>query len=159
MAQPPPTADPLAERVRALADEVLADTDLFVVDVSVRGWSGSRVVEVFVDRFGDPGEGAGSDDLTQVSRRLAFLLDAEDPIDGKYRLDVSSPGIDRPLTDRRQYRRHVGRDLKVKTADGETLTGALVADGDETFTLETGDGAGREIAYADVAEARIQLPW
>ena len=60
----PPATDSLADRVRALAEEAAADTDLFVVDVEVRGYQGSRVVEVFADSEA----GAGSDDLAALSR-------------------------------------------------------------------------------------------
>ena len=91
MPTPPPATTSLADRIRVFAEEAAVDTDLFVVDVEVRGFQGSRVVEVFVD-----GEaGAGSDDLTALSRSLAFLLDTEDFIKGRYRLDVSTPGADR----------------------------------------------------------------
>jgi ribosome maturation factor RimP len=158
-----PTASPLALRLRALAEEATAGTDLFVVDVLVRGTEGNRVVEVFADSEG----GAGIDDLTALSRRLSFALDADDVIPGKYRLDVSSPGADRPLVLSRQYPRHVGRTLRVSYAPvagdgGEevTATGTLVAVGPETLSLEVpGRDAPAEIPYAAIRDARVVLPW
>ena len=155
----PPPADPLAERVRALAEEAAVDTDLFVVEVEVKGFQGSRVVSVYVDSEA----GAGADDLAKVSRSLGFTLDTEDLIKGRYRLDVSTPGADRPLSDRRQYRRHVGRELAVTfergADDGDQLVtaqGELVAADDDGIRL---DGETAPIPYDSIREARVQLPW
>ena len=151
-----PTTDSLADRVRALAEEAAADTDLYVVGVDVRGFQGSRVVEVFVDSEA----GAGSDDLTALSRSLGFALDTEDVVKGRYRLDVSTPGADQPLTDPRQYRRHIGRPLAV-TFEREldqvvTVQGALVSVEDGAFVLE---GETAPIPFDTVRDAHVVLPW
>ena len=154
----PSTAAPdaLADRVRALAEEAAADTDLFVVDVEVRGYEGSRVVSVFADAEA----GAGADDLAALSRSLSFLLDTEDVVKGRYRLDVSTPGADRPLGDRRQYRQHVGRTLAVTYEAGEdqlvTAQGELVSTDADALTL---DGQPAPIPFDSIREARVQLPW
>jgi ribosome maturation factor RimP len=146
-------------RVRAFAEEALADTDLFLVDVVVRGWAGSQVVEVYADRDAEPGEGADLDALAEVSRRLGFLLETEEVMPGKYRLDVSSPGLDRPLTDPRQFRRHVGREVRLTLASGETLGGTLAAASPEAVTLQPASGGPVSAAHADITDARILLPW
>lgn len=147
----------LREHVRALADEVAEGLGLYVVDVEVRGQQGSRVIEVFAASD----EGAGLDDLAKLSRELEFLLDAEDAVKGRYTLNVSSPGADRPLRLPRQYRHHLGRTLTVttETPDGPSArTGTLAAVHDDAFELEV-DGRTERIAYADVTDARVQLPW
>jgi ribosome maturation factor RimP len=153
---PPPATDALADRVRALAEEAAADTDLFVVGVEVRGFQGSRVVEVFADSEG----AADADDLASLSRSLSFLLDTEDLVKGRYRLDVSSPGADRPLADRRQYKKHVGRTLAVTFEDGEdqllTAQGELLSVDDDALEL---DGHTAPIPFEQVREARVTLPW
>jgi ribosome maturation factor RimP len=151
-------SDPLADRVRALAEEAAAETDLFVVGVEVRGFQGSRVVEVFADSEA----GAGADDLARLSRSLGFLLDTEDVVKGRYRLDVSTPGADRPLADRRQYAQHVGRTLDVTyDADDEeqSVTGALVGVADRQFEIEPSDGSTVAVPFDAVREARVALPW
>lgn len=156
MPAPPPATDALADRVRALAEEAAADTDLFVVGVEVRGFQGSRVVEVFADSEG----AADADDLAALSRSLSFLLDTEDLVKGRYRLDVSSPGADRPLADRRQYKKHVGRTLAVTFEDGEdqllTAQGELLAVSDDALEL---DGHTAPIPFDTIREARVTLPW
>ena len=146
----PPEGTTLEDRVRALAEEAAQDTDLFVVDVEVRGYQGSRVVSVYADAEG----GAGADDLAALSRSLGFALDTEDLVKGRYRLDVSSPGADRPLADRRQYPAHVGRTLAVTTADGATVEGELVSVSDDAVDL-----GGTSIPFDQIREARVVLPW
>ena len=147
----------LRSRVRALAEEVATEGESYVVDVQVRGQKGSRIIEVFVDAD----DGVGSDDLARLSRDLAFLLETEDVVKGKYYLNVSSPGAERPLALPRQYPKHVGRTLEVKTgsADEPTVrTGTLAAVRDDAFDLDV-EGDVETIRFADVIEARIQLPW
>ena len=147
----------LSTRLHALAAEVAEDRGAFVVDVQVRGQKGSRVIEVFVDSDG----GLGTDDLAEISRDLGFLLETEDVVKGRYHLNVSSPGADRPLVLPRQYAKHVGRTLAVQTGSGDEAharAGTLTAVRDDSFDLEH-DGETETIAFADVTEARVQLPW
>jgi ribosome maturation factor RimP len=147
----------LRSRIHALAEELAATRGLYVVGVEVRGQKGSRVVEVFADAD----DGAGLDDLARLSRDLEFLLDTEDAVKGRYTLNVSSPGADRPLRLSRQYRRHLGRALAVTTGspDGPAArTGTLTAVHDDAFDLDVG-GRTERIAFADVTDARVQLPW
>ncbi|MEM1054885.1 MAG: ribosome maturation factor RimP [Bacteroidota bacterium] len=153
------TPDSVETRVRALAEEVIEGSDLFLVDVSVRGWKGSRVVEVFADREAEPGTGADLDALADVSRSLGFALDAEDVIEGKYRLIVSSPGLDRPLTDPRQFRRHIGRPVRLDLHEGESFQGELTDATPEAVTLKPDDGDPLTVAHDEIRTAKILLPW
>lgn len=143
----------LDARVRALVDEAAVDSGVFIVDVVVRGRPGGRVVEVFADAE----TGAGLDDLAGLSRRIAFLLDAEDPISGQYRLDVSTPGAERPLADPRQFARHVGKDVRARfERDGaeQTLDGPLAAVTPEAVTV------GETVIPTDaVRDLLVLLPW
>lgn len=151
-----PSTD-LTARIRRLAEEAAEPAGLYVVDVRVRGQKGSRVIEVYVDSD----EGPGLDDLAELSRELGFLLDTEDVVQGRYHLNVSSPGADRPLTLPRQYRKHVGRPLRVNTGEGEdrrTRTGTLIGLTDEAIELDV-DGTPETIPFEAIAEARVQLPW
>lgn len=156
---PQPIFDPLTARVHALAEEAVAGAELFVVDVDVRGRTGSRVVEVYVDSDA----GAGLDDIAETSRRLSFLLDTEDVIKGKYNLHVSSPGASRALALPRQYPHHIGRDLRVTyTSDSEetTVVGTLSAVGDDAITLTVkGEDNPTELPFSAILEALVELPW
>ncbi|WP_022834783.1 ribosome maturation factor RimP [Salisaeta longa] len=153
-------AQPLPERIRQLAEELIAGTDYFLVDVNVRGHRGTRVVEVYVD--GDAG--IGHDNLATISRELGFLLEVEEVVQGGYTLDVSSPGIKRPLTMPRQYKKNVGRSLRVKydLDDGrgtqyEVVT--LIDATDEAVVIEHPDETRETVPYDAIARAKIELPW
>ncbi len=147
----------LTSRIRVLAEEIIGEGEIYIVDVQVRGQQGSRVVEVYADAD----QGISLDQLSELSRELEFLLDTEDVIKGRYLLNVSSPGADRPLTDPRQYGRHIGRDLRVTLEeDGaqRQVTGTLTDVGDESVTLEV-KGMPEKLSFAAISEARVQLPW
>jgi len=153
-----PVPETLGDRVRAFAEETVADTDLYVVDVEVRGFKGSRVVSVYLDADA----GAGIADLAKASRQLGFVLETEDVVDGAYRLEVSSPGADRSLALPRQYPRHIGRDLKVTTlngADEVRIRGRLTAASADALALELANGDTLDIPFSDILDARVQLPW
>jgi len=140
-----------------LAEELIQRDDWFIVDLQVRGRKGSRVVEVYLD--GD--DGVNVDDMASLSRELAFLLDTEDLIKGKYHLNVSSPGDDRALVMERQYRRHVGKELQVlvnREDDGIWTEGENLGVNNGVLTLRTKKGV-EEISLSDISKARIKLPW
>ncbi|MDE2995796.1 MAG: ribosome maturation factor RimP [Bacteroidota bacterium] len=152
-----PETRSLEDRIRQLVDEVLDRDDWFVVDVSVRGRKGSRVVEVYLD--GD--EGVNVDQMARFSRELAFLLDAEDVIKGKYNLNVASPGDERALLTERQYRRHTGKELliHVNREDGPVeLEGENLGVTDGVLVIRTKNG-NDEVAMDAISKARIKLPW
>ena len=106
--------------------------------------------------------GVGVDHLAEVSRRLSRLLDEEDPIDGSYTLEVSSPGLERKLRRPQHFRKSVEREIKVKSrtevAGAHSHRGILTAAGDDSFVVEV-DGDRREIAYGDVVSARSVFKW
>lgn len=150
-------AGSLQGRIRQLLDEIIQRDDWFVVDVQVRGGKGSRVVEVYLD--GD--DGVSVNDMATLSRELAFLMDTEDLIKGKYNLNVSSPGDDRALLFERQYRRHVGKMLQVlvnREDDGIWLDGENLGVKGGVLTLQTKSGV-QELPLDGISKARIKLPW
>lgn len=121
-----PTQQTIADRVQELTEEVIVGTKYFLVDVTVRGHKGTRVVEVYVDSK----EPYGHDDLAVISKEVGFLLDIEDVVEGSYKLEVSSPGIKRPLTRPAQFEKNVGRSLRVRhqmNEKEEIVVGELMA--------------------------------
>jgi len=95
--------------VREVAQRVVSVRGFELTDVEVGRQKGSHVVRLFVDREG----GISLDDLQTVSEEVSAILDVEDPIPGTYTLEVSSPGLDRPIRTEAEYRRFVGRLAKV----------------------------------------------
>lgn len=107
----------------------------------------------------DGPNGINVDDCSDVSRQVSGVLDVEDPISGKYTLEVSSPGVDRPLTKRQHFEEYTGNRVRVKTEtpslEGRrNFTGMLTGlDGDEII-VEV-DGENQYIAIADIERARL----
>lgn len=100
-------------RVWEIAAPLAEDEGMEIVDIQFRreGTRGGRVLRLYLDKKGGP----NVDDLTRVSRRLGELLDAQDAVDGAYTLEVSSPGINRPLKKLEHFERFVGKRIRVRT--------------------------------------------
>jgi ribosome maturation factor RimP len=125
--------------------------DLEAADVTPAGRR--RLLRVLVDRDG----GISLDDVADVTRAISKALDADDIMgDGAYTLEVSSPGVDRPLTLPRHWRRNVKRLVAVTLNSGGKVTGRIKSASDEAAELDV-NGKARTIAYADVAKAKVQI--
>jgi ribosome maturation factor RimP len=135
-------------RVRAVIEPVVAAAGYDLEDVSLSRAGRRHVVRVLVDADG----GINLDGVAVVSRAISDALDAAEASDGEvlageYQLEVSSPGVDRPLTEPRHWRRNVGRLVAVNG-----ITGRLTAADDEGIVLD-----GREIRYADLGAGKVQI--
>ncbi len=135
-------------RVHALAEPIAADLGVEILAVRFAGGR-TPVVRVILDRPG----GVDCDLLEAFSRALSLQLDAENPIAGRYRLEVSSPGLDWPMKEPADFRRHLGERWRLVMRDGRTLSGRGLAAEDGRVRLRTDDGAEREVALAEVARA------
>ena len=125
--------------------------DLEAVELTPAGRR--RVLKVAVDKDG----GVTLDDVAAATKEVSRLLDDSDVMgEHPYTLEVTSPGIDRPLTLPRHWRRNLGRLVRVTTVDGETLTGRVEGQDDAAASLSV-DGTTRPVAYADVAKAHVQV--
>jgi len=119
------------KRIRELAEEKIADRpDLFVVDVKYNPL-GNRVIILL-----DGDKGASIDDCAKVSRHVGFHLEEENVIDNAYNLEVSSPGVDTPLLQVRQYVKNIGRQVAVKTTEGIKREGKLLTVDDAAILIE-----------------------
>ena len=113
------TPQPL-ESIRAIAERVAHARGLEVGDIQSRREATGPVVRVFIDRPGPaatPDESVSVEDCEQVNRELSTILDVEDPLPFAYTLEVSSPGLDRPLRDAGDYARFAGRLAKVVVSE------------------------------------------
>jgi ribosome maturation factor RimP len=108
-----PADEALHARIERLARRAAEGAGLELGWVELKGGGTSSVVRVFLDRL--DGE-VSIVDCERVTERLGILLDADDPIEGSYTLEVSSPGLDRPLFDEKDYVRFAGRRASLKTA-------------------------------------------
>jgi ribosome maturation factor RimP len=145
--------DAIREQIEAeLVDPLRAlGLDLEAVEITPAGKR--RVLRVAVDKDG----GVTLDDVADATREVNQALDASDVMgEQPYTLEVTSRGVDRPLTLPRHWRRNERRLVKVTLEDGSSLTGRVVGSDDASATLEV-DGARQEVAYAEVAKALVQV--
>jgi ribosome maturation factor RimP len=125
--------------------------DLEAVDLSKAGKR--SVLRVAVDKDG----GVGMDDIAAATSEVSRLLDDSDVMgNSSYTLEVSSPGVDRPLTLPRHWRRNVGRLVKVSLVDEGELTGRITSADEGGADLDV-DGSPRRLGFAEVAKAKIQI--
>ena len=138
--------------VEELTDPLLElGLDLEAVELTPAGRR--RVLRIAVDKDG----GVTLDDVAAATKEISRVVDAGDAMgEHPYTLEVTSPGVDRPLTLPRHWRRNEGRLVKVALQDGSTVTGRIGASDDRGVELDV-DGTGRTVAYDDVASARIQV--
>lgn len=138
------------ERVRSVVEPPLSDKGFEVVDVERQG----HVLRVTVDRAG----GIDLEAVTEATRLVNELLDRHELVGDKTTLEVSSPGIERPLRTPEHFKRFVGTEVAVKakasTEGDRRLTGVLEAADDEGVVV-----AGRRLAYVDIEKARTVFVW
>jgi ribosome maturation factor RimP len=150
----PSTDERLLEDLRGIVEPIVADDGTELVDIIVKGHPGSRVVRIVVDAD----EGVDVERLARLSRAVSDAFDELDPVKGRYTLQVTSPGTDRPLTTARDFARNVGRSVRITRTEGDPVEGVVVAVEDEVVTVEV-DGEDVEVALADVTDGRVLLPW
>jgi len=147
------------DRVQALVAPIAADLHLDLYDIERRG----ATVRVTLDTPSGSESGITLDSLALATRLISRELDHEDPITGHYTLEVTSPGLERPLRTPAHYQREVGKTVTVRLrdpqADPRRIQGVLTAADDRTATLMLDDGAERVVAIADVDKARTVFEW
>jgi ribosome maturation factor RimP len=141
------------ERVRAVVAPVVAAAGLDLEDLTVASAGRRRLLRIAVDRDG----GVSLDDVALVSAQLSQVLDSSDVMGGAaYVLEVGSPGVDRPLTHPRHWRRAIGRLVLVTLTGGGAVTGRILVVQDDGAVLDV-PGGNRRIDYADVVAAKVQV--
>jgi ribosome maturation factor RimP len=151
----------LAARIAALAEPVLMGLGYRLVRVRVSGRDG-MTVQIMAER---PDGSFTIEDCEAASRALSPSLDVEDPIPGGYRLELSSPGIDRPLVRRSDFRRALGHEAKIEMeipVDGRKrfrgeITGTEGTDAMLRFVNSAGETQTAQLPIGDMAEARLIL--
>jgi ribosome maturation factor RimP len=152
------------ERIRAIAERVAASRGLEVWDLQSRRETSGHVVRVFIDRPGPaatPEESVSIEDCEQVNREIGTILDVEDPLPFTYTLEVSSPGLDRPLRDVRDYERFAGRlaKLVVKEAvdNQKAFEGRLRGIERGDVLLEAPNGRMHRLPLDLIARGRLEV--
>ncbi len=147
----------IEEKVREIILPLLEMEQVHLVELEIHGKSGNQVVNIYADTD----QGITLAEITRLTREINDLLDMHDVIPGFYRLNVSSPGVDRPLKALWEFRKNLGRELRVVFRENEQekeLTGKLLAAEEERILLQVKDEE-LSIPTASLIKARVQLKW
>jgi ribosome maturation factor RimP len=153
-----PLDDGLQERLREVVEPILADREMELVELTCRPQAGQWHIRLLVDCVG----GVTIQQCAQVNQVIGQALEVSSVIEGSYTVEVSSPGLDRPLVTKRDFERAVGEDLKVHMgeADGRTreLAGMLLAVQPEAIVLKT-DSGNITLPMAEIRSAKKAVRW
>jgi ribosome maturation factor RimP len=147
----------LPSHVQELADRVATGHGVEVLELTLRGQGRSRVLSVILDAE----EPVEADVVELVSKELSRELDQADPVPGSYILEVSTPGLSRPLQTSRDFRRQRGHEvtiLRAGTPDDASVQGVVVDADDEAVVLEAG-GEQVRVPLSEVVRGTVVLPW
>jgi ribosome maturation factor RimP len=149
--------DEILNKVREIAAPLAAQEGLELIDVELGGPGGRQILRLFIDKSG----GVSLDDCTSISRSVSAALDVEDPVAGAYDLEVSSPGLDRPLKTPEHFQKFAGKKVRVKTfgplpecENRKTFVGILQGYENEMIVLDV-DGRIFRVPHAQVSKANV----
>ncbi len=146
----------VAENLTNLIEPVVAGLGYELLGIEYIGQGRHSVLRLYIDSE----QGIGLEDCEKVSRQVSGVMDVEEPLKGQYVLEVSSPGVDRPLFKAEHYIRHVGERLRLRLRRPEGNTrkfrGVLVtADGDGILLRDDENGQETRLAYDNIEKANL----
>ena len=152
------------EQIRAIAERVAASRGLEIWDIHSRREASGHIVRVFIDRPGPaatPEDSVSIEDCEQVNREMSTILDVEDPLPFTYTLEVSSPGLDRPLRGAADYERFAGRLAKVVVSEPvdnqKAFEGRLRGVADAAVLLEGPNGRIHRLPIHLITRGRLEV--
>jgi ribosome maturation factor RimP len=151
----------LNKEVTGLVKQFIDNDEIFLVEVNIKGKPGNQKIQVFID--GD--QYVDVDECSKISRKLSDELEGKDVIEGRYIIEVSSPGADKPLKLLRQYPKHIGRELEVLTRDKKKYQGALLSVIDEEIEISIKsskikkelNSESLKLSHSDIEKAKVVL--
>jgi len=146
----------IISNIKELLEPILIEKNLELFDIEFKGLGRKGILRVYIDKE----EGVTIDDCARISRELGALLDVHEVIPGSYNLEISSPGLTRPLRKPSDYLRFKGKKVKIKTVEDignkKVFKGKLLDFIDDTVSLET-DGMNYLIPYSKIEKANLEL--
>lgn len=139
------------QNILNVAQKISKKNNLFLLEVLFRGNERNRVIEIFID--GE--DNLSADECARISREINQVIEENELLSSAYRLDVSTPGVDRPLKYLKQYKKHINRKLEVRYKSGENkknITGKLVKIEDDNLYFYS--GREQVIKFEDIIKAK-----
>ncbi len=147
----------LEERIRTLAEQLAASLEMEIVLVEIKGGGNRPIVRTYIDRPG----GVTLADCERFSKRFSVLLDVEDSIPFSYTLEVSSPGLDRPLVKEADFLRFAGASARVRTRSPingqKNFKGKILDVAQGMVALEVAPAKTVDIAVSDIEKANLMI--
>jgi ribosome maturation factor RimP len=144
-------------KIQEICEQVVQSEGFFFIDLTIRGQRDRKVIEVFIDAPGD----LSVNDCAAVSRKIGDALEAQELLDDVSRLDVSSPGVDRPLKFLLQYPKHIGRILEIQYAEEgkpvEMVQGRLQDVTGELLLLTKKDRSQLVVNFSSIKTAIVRI--
>lgn len=142
----------LEKKISEIVENQLSGTDLLLIEINLRGNERNRIIEIFID--GE--QSVSAEDLASLSRGINTKIEEENILKGSYRLDVSTPGVDKPLKFLKQYSKHINRKFELQYKSGEEITKvkaklSSIENNDLYFTY---NGKLIKINYNDIINAK-----
>ncbi len=149
----------LKSKIREIVVPIIENAGAYLVDINFKGVGRNLTLEIFVDTD----DGITVKKCEEISRKISDALDFYDPIPGRYRLEVSSPGVGTPFKVKRQYFTNTGRFLRVKyidrvSAQAIEIMGKLIYADDEIIKIEVENDL-LILAYEQIIEAKTEIVW
>jgi len=145
------------EKIKAMIKKVVRADGIELVDVELKGSPSQRILRVFIDRGG----GINHDDCVRISNQLGPLLDVEDALQGRYTLEVSSPGLTKRLQTKEEFEHFKGRRIKVRTTvdlgGSKNFLGKLIVTNGDTIKLCLENSSSIVIPLKIIAKAQLDI--
>jgi ribosome maturation factor RimP len=148
----------IRQKIEGLAAPAIERRGAYSVDIQLRRERGEQVVQLFVDTD----RGITIDECAEISRELVREFELARVFEVPYRLEVSSPGLEKPLRYLRQYPKNVGRRFRVNIASEQgprTLLATLVSVEGDRLTFQPDDGEPVTLPFDTIIESKEELPW
>ncbi|MEX0929124.1 MAG: ribosome maturation factor [Balneolales bacterium] len=148
--------DQLIHKLTDLIEDTLAGSSLFLIDLELKGNSHNTAVWVYIES--EKG-GVSLEECTEVNKQLGFLIEANEVFLHRYTINVSSPGLGRPLKDIRQYFNNTGRQVSIKyrlNEEEKTVAGKLAEVENDNIHVNAKDGKQHEVRFKDIIETKIE---
>lgn len=147
--------DLVKENIILISNEIAEKLGFFIVEISFRGDQRKRIIEVFID-----GEkNVSADNLAEISREINSVIEIQNLIKESYRLDVSTPGVDRPLKYSKQFPKHINRNFEITYNTGneiKTITGKLLSIESDELTFLSGKNQ-IIIEFKNITKAKVLI--
>lgn len=146
----------LKQKISDIVNDCIENDQTFLVEVDIKGNPNNQKILVFID--GD--QAVNIDECSKISRKLSNILEEEDLIEGRYVIEVSSPGASKPLKYLRQYPKHIGRDLEITKKDKSKITGELAEVLEDEIVVSVQSQKSREaqkISFSEIDSTKVLI--